>query len=207
MTAEQTRAAPHDFVWSMRGGRGAMRIPRARTAVAGRGSGATGLIPVARIGGDRDHARSAFGRYICGNGVLDAGGPFPGPAVAWEAVDGGPARVVVTRNGLSQSVDVTVDDAARSARVRFLRWIDANSEKMHRLRPSRGTLSTYRAFGGFTLPTHVEAGNQFGTDDYSEFFITDVRAVRFPMPAGERTRWDRGQRADPHGQHDAVVGG
>lgn len=81
MTAEQTLAAPHGFVWSMRAARGAMRV-------SGSDSGrwtrfwAMGLVPVARIGGDRDHARSAFGRYVAEGGVLDAcGAPARDPAI------------------------------------------------------------------------------------------------------------------------------
>jgi hypothetical protein len=168
MTAQQTLAAPHGFVWSMRAARGAMRV-------SGFDSGqwtrfwAMGLIPVARIGGSRDHARSAFGRYVA-------------EAVFWEAVDEDTARAIVTFDELSQSVDVTVGPDGRPTEVRFLRWTNANPEKEFRLQPFGAYPSAFREFGGFTLPTHVEAGNNFGTEQYFPFFIAEVHDVRFPVP-------------------------
>jgi hypothetical protein len=61
MEARQILAAPEGFVWAMR--------TRGGMPVSGSDSGSwtrfriVGLIPVGRLGGDRDHTRSAFGRY------------------------------------------------------------------------------------------------------------------------------------------------
>ena len=181
MTAEQTLAAPHGFLWTMRAARWAMRV-------SGSDSGrwtrfwAMGLVPVARAGGDADHARSAFGRYVSEAVFWTPAALLPGPGIRWEAVDDSMARVIVTRGGLSQSVDVTVDVDGRPLEVEFPRWTNANPEKEYRLQPFGGYLSGFRDFDGFTLPTHVEAGNHFGTEEYFPFFIADVRDVRFPAP-------------------------
>ena len=114
MAAEQPLAAPHGFVWSMRVARGAMRI-------SGSDSGrwtrfwAMGLVPVTRIGGDSDHSRSAFGRYVAEAVFWTPASLLPGPEVTWEAVGDSTARVIVMQDGLSQSVDVTVGaDGSRS---------------------------------------------------------------------------------------------
>ena len=48
--------------------------------------------------------------------------------------------------------------------------------------PFGGYLSEFREFDGFTLPTHVEAGNMFETDAYFPFFIVDITDIRFPQP-------------------------
>ena len=62
MEARQILAAPEGFVWSMR--------TRGGMPVSGSDSGSWtrfrifGLIPVGRLGGDPDHTRSAFGRYV-----------------------------------------------------------------------------------------------------------------------------------------------
>ncbi len=181
MTAEQTLAAPHGFVWSMRAGRGAMRV-------SGSDSGrwtrfwAMGLAPVARSGGTTDHARSAFGRYVSEAVFWTPAALLPGPGLRWEAVDHSTARVIVTRGDLSQSVGVTVDADGRPSKVAFPRWTNANPEKVYRLQPFGGNISEFRTFGGFTLPTHVEAGNHFGTEDYFPFFVADVHDIRFPPP-------------------------
>ncbi len=185
MTAQQTLAAPHGFVWSMRAGRGAMRV-------SGSDSGrwtrfwAMGLAPVARSGGTSDHARSAFGRYVSEAVFWTPAALLPGQGVRWEAVDKSTARVIVTHGDLSQSVDVTVDAGGRPGKVEFPRWTNANPDEVFRLQPFGGYLSEFRTFAGFTLPTHVEAGNHFGTEDYFPFFIADVHDVRFPAPDGTR---------------------
>jgi hypothetical protein len=86
------------------------------------------------------------------------------------------------RGDLEQSVDLTVDPDGRPLHVSFLRWTSANPEKVYRLQPFGGYVSEFRAFDGFTLPTHLEAGNMFGTDDYFPFFIADVTGISFPPP-------------------------
>ena len=179
MTAQQTLAAPRGFVWKMRAARGPVRI-------SGSDSGSwtrfwtMGVIPVARMGGDRDHARSAFGRYVAEAVFWTPAALLPGPGIDWEPVDATTVRVIVTHGALKQAVELTVDAAGSPRIVRFLRWSVANPEKVYRLQPFGGYLSEFRTFSGFTLPTHVEAGNHFGTDEYFPFFRADVSEVRFP---------------------------
>lgn len=179
MRATQVLAAPDGFVWAMSGGAGAMRM-------AGSDSGTWtrfwlyGLAPVARFGGDPDHARSAFGRYVAEAVFWTPAALLPGPDVTWEPVSENVARVTMRRADLEQAVDVTVDPEGRPLHVSFMRWSDANPEKGHRLQPFGGYLSAFRPFEGFTLPTHVEAGNLFGTSDYFPFFIADVTSISFP---------------------------
>ena len=179
MTAEQVLAAPTGFVWKMRAAKGVIRIS---------GSDAThwtrfwlmGVVPLARLGGACDHARSAFGRYVAEAVFWTPAALLPGPNVAWAPVDDTTARVVITHGGLEQLVDVTVDAHGKPVVVSFPRWSDANPEKVYRIQPFGGYLSKFRKFDGFRLPTHVEAGNQFGSDAYFQFFIVDVTDIRFP---------------------------
>ncbi|MEM9580117.1 MAG: DUF6544 family protein [Pseudomonadota bacterium] len=178
MTAEQVLAAPGGFIWKMSAGRGAMRVSGSDTAGWTR-FWLAGLVPVARTGGTADHALSGFGRAISEAVFWTPAAVLPGPGVVWSAVDDSTARVTVEHGSLRQSVDVTVNEDGRPERIVFQRWSDANAEKEFRLQPFGGTLSAFRAFEGFMLPTHVEAGNFFGTEDYFAFFIADVTAVRF----------------------------
>lgn len=180
MRATQVLAAPEGFVWAMSTG-GAMRM-------SGSDSGSWtrfwlyGLAPVARFGDDPDHARSAFGRYVAEAVFWTPAAVLPGPNVTWEPVSEHVARVTMRRGELEQSVDLTVDEEGRPLHVSFIRWSDANPDKVHRLQPFGGFLSEFREFDGFTLPTHVEAGNMFETDDYFAFFIVDITDVSFPRP-------------------------
>lgn len=180
MTATQVLAAPQGFVWAMSAGAGAMRM-------GGSDSGwwtrfwLFGVVPVARFGGDPDHRRSAFGRYVAEAVFWTPAAVLPGPNVTWERVSENTARMTMYHDGLEQAVEVTVAEDGQPLFVAFQRWSDANPEGVHRPQPFGGYLSEFRDFGGFRLPTHVEAGNHFGTEDYFPFFIADVSEITFPQ--------------------------
>jgi hypothetical protein len=182
MQARQTLAAPEGFVWAMR--------TLAGMPVSGSDSGRwtrfriLGLIPVARLGGDPDHRRSAFGRYVAEAVFWTPAALLPAPHVSWDVVDAQTARVTVTHGTLVQAVDVTVDEAGRPMQVFFQRWSNANPDKVHRLQPFGGHMSDFREVGGYRLPFRVEAGNMFGTDAYFPFFLADVTGIRFPGGEG-----------------------
>ncbi len=179
MEAKQVLAAPHGFVWAMSGGSGVRRI-------SGSDSGRwtrfwlNGLVPVARFGGTLDHARSAFGRYVSEAAFWAPEAILPGHSVTWDAVDGNTARFTMRHEGMVQSVDITVDAQGRPVQIVFPRWSNANPDGVFQIQPFGGVLSGFKSFGGYRMPTHVEAGNFFGTDAYFPFFIADVTAIRFP---------------------------
>ncbi|QUL38911.1 DUF6544 family protein [Erythrobacter sp. JK5] len=179
MEATQVLAAPHGFVWKMRAGRGAFRMSGSDSASWTR-FWLAGVIPVARLGGTLDHRRAAFGRYVAEAAFWTPAAFLPGPGVSWKAVADDCARVTVDHDGLSQSVDIFIARDGRPIRVEFDRWSDANPEKTYRIQRFGGYLSEFEQFDGFTLPTRVEAGNFFGSDDYFAFFKAKVTAVRFP---------------------------
>jgi hypothetical protein len=185
MSATQVLTAPEGFVWKMSGGSGAMRL-------SGSDSGTwtrfwlNGLIPVARLGGDADHRRSAFGRYVGEAVFWTPAALLPGPGIEWEALTPDSARVTVRQGDLTQSIDVTVAPDGQPTSVPFPRWSNANPDKTYQVQPFGGVLSEFRWFDGFRLPTHVEAGNQFGTDAYFPFFIADVTEIEFPRAVEPR---------------------
>ncbi len=179
MEAQQILAVPDGFLWAMR--------TRGGLPISGSDSGSwtrfriLGLIPVARLGGDADHTRSAFGRYAGEAVIWSPAALLPGPGITWEAVDANTARVTVQRGDLSQAIDVTVDAEGRPVTVSFQRWSDANPEKIHRLQPFGAEMSDFREVGGYRLPFLVTAGNMFGTEEYFPFFIAEVTEIRFPQ--------------------------
>jgi len=178
MQARQILAAPEGFVWTMR--------TRGGLPLSGSDSGqwtrfrVLGVIPVARVGGHADHARSAFGRYVAESAFWSPAALLPAPGITWVGLDDDTARVTVTYGALSQEVDVTVDAEGRPVQVAFARWSNANPDKVYRLQPFGGHLSDFREVGGYRLPFRVEAGNMFGSPDYFPFFIADVTAIHLP---------------------------
>lgn len=179
MRAQQILAPPTGFLWKMRARRGLMVLSGSDSASWTR-FWVMGLIPVARLGGDGDHTRSAFGRYVAEAVFWAPAALLPGPGITWEALGDSGARVTVRHGENSQSVDIMLDAHGCPTTVSFPRWSNANPEKTFRIQPFGGFLSNFRRFGGFTLPTHVEAGNHFGTDQYFAFFIIDVTKLDFP---------------------------
>lgn len=181
MKARQMLACPAGFLWKMRARKGLLHMSGSDTDSWTR-FWLMGLIPIARFGGTTDHRRSAFGRYTAEAVFWTPAALLPRPGVRWEAVDEHTARVIISHDGNEQKVDVTVAADGRPLEVRFLRWSDANPDKVHRLQPFGGDLSEFRDFHGFRLPTHIEAGNFFGTEAYFPFFIVDVVTIDFPGP-------------------------
>lgn len=177
MQAHQILAAPHGFVWHL-------NLPGI-IPVSGSDSGRwtrfriLGFIPVARMGGDSDHTRSAYGRYVAEAVFWTPAAILPRAGVTWEGVDGHTARVTITHGELAQAVDVTVNVEGQPIEVSFMRWSNANPEKSHRLQPFGGTLSDFRVVQGFKLPFRIEAGNMFGTNEYFPFFKAEVKVIRF----------------------------
>jgi hypothetical protein len=187
MRAEQILAAPHGFVWEVRAGNGVWF-----SGSDGANDGTSwsrfwlfGIAPVARAGNNDDHTRSAFGRYVAEAVFWTPAALLPGDGVRWEPVDDSTARVTVTHMGLEQAANVTVGADGRPSKVVFQRWSNANPEKIFRRQPFGGYLFDYKDFGGFRLPTRVEAGNFFETDDYFAFFKANVTSVRFPAASGD----------------------
>jgi len=178
MQARQILALPHGFVWKMHliGG-----LP-----VSGSDTGSwtrfriLGLIPVARTGGDADHTRSAFGRYVIEAVFWTPAALLPRPGIRWEEVSENVARVTVTEGALSQAVEITIGADGQPAEVSMRRWSNANPQKTYRFQPFGGTLSDFRDVSGFRLPFRVEGGNMFGTGDYFPFYKAEVTAIRFP---------------------------
>jgi hypothetical protein len=178
MEASQILVSPHGFVWRLNL---SGMIP-----VSGSDSGKwtrfciLGLLPVARMGGDPDHAQSAFGRYVAESVFWTPATVLPGPGVVWEGVDSNTARVTVSREALSQTVNVKVGSDGQPVEVSFLRWSNANSDKEYRFQPFGGSLSDFREVQGYRLPFKVEAGNMFNTDEYFTFYRAEVTEIRFP---------------------------
>ncbi|MEM7050723.1 MAG: DUF6544 family protein [Acidobacteriota bacterium] len=181
MRARQILAPPHGLVWRVRSG-----------SIAGSDGASTsqswtrfwlfGVLPVVRAGGNADHRRAAFGRVVAEAAFWAPASLLPGPHVTWHGVDEATARAEVRFGGLAQVVEVTVDDSGEPRQVVIERWSNANRDKVYRLQPFGGVPSRFRDCEGYRLPTRVEGGNFFGTEDYFPFFKATVTTLRAAVP-------------------------
>lgn len=162
MSARQTLAGPRGLIWRMSARRGWLRVSGSDALADGISwtrFWLGGVVPVARIGGTSDHRRSAFGRAVAEAVFWAPATLLPGPGIVWSQVNRSTARVRVSRDGMAQTVDVTVATDGQPTQVAFLRWSNANAAKAFRLQPFGGALSEFREFGGFRLATQVKAGH------------------------------------------------
>lgn len=186
MTAHQVLGAPDGFLWQPSTSAGGLSMSGSDAAL--RGTSWTrfwllGLLPVVRAGGDSDHARAAFGRYIGEALFWTPAALLPRDGIVWEPLGNNSARMVLTAYGMEQPVEVHVDDRGAPTRIVFPRWSDANPQKQFQIQPFGGDLSEYRTFEGFTVPTVVHAGNFYGTADYFPFYQVRVTSVIYPQSA------------------------
>ncbi|MEO0385818.1 MAG: DUF6544 family protein [Pseudomonadota bacterium] len=184
--ARQVLGAPDGFLWQPTlsvGGLPMMGSDAALYDTSWTRFWLAGLLPVARAGGNADHARSAFGRYVGETVFWTPAALLPSEGVRWEALGENSARVTLSAFGMEQSVELHVDARGAPTHVVFPRWSDANPQKQFQIQPFGGDLSDHRTFQGFTLPTVVHAGNFYGTADYFPFYQVRVTSVTYPQSA------------------------
>lgn len=177
MNGHQILAPPYGLVWKLKSG-----------AISG-SDGATpsmswtrfwlaGLIPVVRVGGNPDHLRSAFGRVVSEAAFWSPASLLPSDDVCWEQISENSARAIVSFGKFEQAVEVTVGTDGQPLQVVIPRWSNENEQKYFREQPFGGYLDEFRVFGGYRLPTRIEGGNHFGTDNFFPFYKAKVVNVR-----------------------------
>lgn len=183
MQATQIIVPPLGMIWEVAMGRGLMRV-KGHDAITPDTSWSAfrlwGVIPVARAGGTADHFRSSFGR-LAADALFWLPTAFvprkdAPDAVQWSAPAPDVARMTLRKGPHEQAVDLcfsSPQDTHPSSCV-FDRWSNENPDRAFRLQPFGGTLSDWRDFGGLTLPTRVEAGNNWGRSEGFVFFRARV---------------------------------
>ncbi len=184
MQARQILSFPFGFIWKVSAGKGVMRFAGSDAAHPN-GSWSIfwflGIIPVARAGGNPDHRESSFGRYMSEAVLWLPSSILPSKYTVWEKIGQDTARVTITYQKMEVSVDIVVNEFGDLTTISFGRWSNENEERVFKRQPFGGYLSEYKDFDGYRLPTKIEAGNHFGTDDYFPFYKVKITDVKFPF--------------------------
>jgi hypothetical protein len=176
MTARQILAPPSSFVWLPRMWSGPVSISGSDALVDGTAwtrFWLLGLVRVADEAASPDLVRSATFRSTM-EAVWAPASLLPENGVRWEQIGPHEARITVesVTPAIVMEMSLTADGTVRE--IVGMRWSNANPEKEFRLQPFGGTIKSEGMFEGFTIPTRVNAGNHFGTDDYLPFFQAEV---------------------------------
>ena len=177
MTARQVLRAPDQFVWLPTLRSGAMSITGSDALVAGEAwtrFWLLGLIPVAQERSSHDLVRSAQFRAAVESALWVPASLLPDRGVRWEQVGPDDALVTFKRFQPAVVLRLRLDSVGAVQEVVGQRWSNANSDGRFRMQPFGGTISSEGAFGGFTIPTTISAGNHYGTDEYLPFFQARV---------------------------------
>lgn len=179
MRAREILAPPHGFVWIAKIGSGLFRMSGSDALTDDKAwtrFWLLGAMPLVRASGTANLARSAVGRAI-GEALWVPAALLPVSGVAWEPIDADRARAVLNVRGDLHAVELTVASDGRPLSIVLDRWSDANRERIFRWQPFGATVEAVGTFGGYTVPTRISGGNNFGMADYFPFFQAEVTAV------------------------------
>jgi hypothetical protein len=136
------------------------------------------MVPVARTRSTPDLIRSARARAVA-EALWAPASLLPANGVTWEPIDGERARAIFRHDGQSFALELTVAEDGRPLAVAMQRWTNANPQKVFRYQPFGATVEETGTFGGYTIPTRIDGGNGFRTDEYFPFFRAKVTEARF----------------------------
>lgn len=182
MRAHQLLAPPYGLVWKARMGSGLMRFSGSDAYRAGAISWTRfrlhGLLPLARAGGNDDHARASATRMLA-EAIWVPASLLPQNGAVWREIGPDRAEVSFPTDPAVEPIVLTLDRDGNVVEVVTRRWSDANPERRYRLQPFGGRMLAHGRYQGFTIPTEVEVGNHYGTDDYAPFFRVRMTGVKF----------------------------
>jgi hypothetical protein len=135
-------------------------------------------VPVARTRSTLDLVRSARARAVA-EALWVPASLLPANGVIWEAIDDERARAVFRYAGERFALELTVAADGRPLVLAMQRWTNANPQRLFRHQPFGATIMETGAFGGYTIPTRIDAGNVFGTEAYFPFFQARLTEARF----------------------------
>ncbi len=181
MEARQILAPPWACVWAPTFKSGLMTITGADKYVDGQGSTRfwmQGLIPLVQVANNQDVNHSAAMRPMIETAWSPASLlPENGAVWAQTGPDTAEIRFVDDPYNMAVTISLSANGAVRS--MVGMRWSDANPEKTYRLQPFGGRVLAEKTFGGYTIPSQLEVGNHFGTDDFFAFFMATINNAEF----------------------------
>jgi len=175
-TATQVISIDRGFVWSARAKMGLAFISGSDQFIDGVGEmrwKLFGLFPV-MVGEGADITRSAGDRYAIERILLPAA--LRQPEVTWTTAG---SSITATQPDLSP-ITLNLDPDGRIKTVEMIRWGNPDG-KAFRLMPFGGYIDEEKTWGGYTIPSRLRIGWNFGNDRFAEgeFFRAHITHAEF----------------------------
>lgn len=181
MTARQILAPPDQFVW----------IPEMRSGPLVI-SGSDALyqdhawtrfwmmwsLPVAQAAATEGLDRAALARPAL-EAIWAPATLLPQNGARWEQTGPDTARVTLGTGEKTVAIDLTLTVDGRVMDIVTQRWSNANPQSTYQYQPFGGAMAADTTFEGFTIPSDVQVGNFFGTEEYFPFFEARITAATY----------------------------
>jgi hypothetical protein len=176
-TATQTIRAGQGFVWQPHlTARGFLKMSGADYYFGNKARlyfSIFGLIPIVNATGD-EISQSAAGRFLI-EGIWLPTEYLPRNGARWQAESDSTARIIQSVDRFSSTITIRIDATGKLLSVKTLRLQEASGEFI----PFGATIDEERQFNGYRIPSKVKVGWNFGSENYAEFFRTEILDAHF----------------------------
>lgn len=180
MQAKQRISLLKGFVWQATVGRGLSQFVGADYYIKGTGRmrfSLWGLVPLVNAH-THDIARSSIGR-LAGEFVWLPSALLPQQGVIWQAIDERTVQASFVIDDEPVTLRLIVDADGKVLQLSLPRWGDATEDDSWNYIPFGVEFQAEQQFGGFTIPSQMNAGWWFGTERYLEFFRATIAKAEF----------------------------
>lgn len=181
MQARQRLAAPGAFVWIAHMSGGGMSIDGSDGFDGRHGWTRFWMfraLPLVQSASTEGVDRSALARPAL-EAVWAPAALHPALGAIWKQTGPDSAEVTFPNGPEPVTISLTLTPEGAVATVVTQRWSDANPEKTFQWQPFGGEAHAEAPFGGYTIPTKMEAGNHFGTPAYFAFFDVEITGADY----------------------------
>ncbi len=181
MEARQILRGPDAFVWMPLLTSGPMVMTGVDSFWDGHGVTQfwlQGLIPLVQEADTLDINRSAAVRPAI-EAVWVPASLLPQNGANWEQTGVDTAAITFDNDPFDVRVELKLAADGAVQEIWAMRWSNANPDKIFQMQPFGGLVHGEATFGGFTIPSHIEVGNNFGSDAYFPFFIATLNSVEY----------------------------
>ncbi|NJL80874.1 MAG: hypothetical protein HC917_22490 [Richelia sp. SM2_1_7] len=159
MKAEQIISAFKGFVWQANIGNGLIKFIGGDYYFHNFGRiwfSIWGIIPVVNAH-NQDITRSSIGR-LAGESFWLPSALLPQNGVSWQAINDNTIEANMKVDDEAVTLTFFIDSNGKLLKVSLLRWGEKNQDSSYTYIPFGGEVLEERTFGGFTIPSQINAG-------------------------------------------------